>query len=166
MKVACNASPLIWLSHVGHLALLQELFEVVFIPSEVRAETVERAMGYPNAETVRAGCEAGWMVVVPPNDADRVTVLRAQLHAGEAETLVMADEQGVDAVLVDDLRARNYAMVIGLRVIGTAGILLLAHDQGMSVDVKSTLDEMRSRGFRLADSVYQAILQRTGDENT
>lgn len=166
MKVACNASPLIWLSHVGHFALLQELFEVVFIPPEVRTETVEGAMGYPNAETVRAGCEAGWMVVVPANDADRVTVLRAQLHAGEAETLVMADEQGVDAVLVDDLRARNYAMVMGLRVIGTAGILLLAHDQGMSVDVKSTLDEMRSRGFRLADSVYQAILQRIGDEDT
>jgi predicted nucleic acid-binding protein len=57
-------------------------------------------------------------------------------------------------------------MVMGLRVIGTAGILLLAYDQGMSVDVKSTLDEMRSRGFRLADSVYQAILQQIGDEDT
>ena len=166
MKVACNASPLIWLSHTGRFALLHELFEVVLIPPEVRAETVERAMGYPNAETVRAACGAGWMVVVPPNDAERVTVLRAQLHAGEAETLVMAAEQGVDAVLVDDLRARNFAMVMGLRVIGTAGILLLAHAQGMRVDVKSTLDEMRRRGFRLAESVYQAILQRISDEDT
>jgi hypothetical protein len=152
------------LSHTGHFALLQELFEVVFIPPEVRAETVERAMGYPNAETVRVGCEAGWIMVVPPNDRDRVRVLRAQLHAGEAEALVMADEQGVDAVLVDDLRARHYATVMGLRVIGTAGILLLAHDQGMSVDVKSILDEMRGRGFRLSESVYQAILQRISDE--
>ena len=166
MKVACNASPLIWLSHMGHFALLNELFESVLIPPEVRAETLERAMGYPNAETVRTACEAGWMVVIPPTDADRVTVLRAQLHAGEAETLVLADEQGVDAVLVDDLRARNFAMTMGLRVIGTAGILLLAHDQGISVEVKSTLDEMRSRGFRLADSVYQAILQRIGEEDT
>ena len=67
------------------------------MPPEVRAETVERAMGYPNAETVRAACEAGWMVVVPPTDTSRVTLLRAQLHAGEAEMLVMAEEQGVDA---------------------------------------------------------------------
>jgi predicted nucleic acid-binding protein len=154
------------LSQTGHFALLHALFEVVLIPPEVRAETVERAMGYPNAETVRAACEAGWMVVVPPNDTERVTVLRAQLHAGEAETLVMADEQRVDAVLVDDLRARNFAMVMGLRVIGTAGMILLAHDQGMSVDVKSTLDEMRRRGFRLAESVYQAIVQRISDEDT
>lgn len=166
MKAACNASPLIWLSHTGHFALLHELFESVLIPPEVRAETVERARGYPNAETVRTACEAGWMVVVPPNDTDRVTVLRAQLHAGEAETIVMANEQRVDAVLVADLRARNFAMTMGLRVIGTAGVLLLAHDQGISVEVKSTLDAMRSRGFRLADSVYQAILQRIGDEDT
>ena len=97
------------------------------MPPEVRAETVERAMGDPNAETVRAACEAGWMVVVSPTDTSRVTLLRAQLHAGEAEMLVMAEEQGVDAVLVDDLRARNLATVMGLRVIGTAGIILLAH---------------------------------------
>lgn len=127
MRVACNSSPLIWLSHTGHFSLLQALFEVVLIPPEVRSETVERAMGYPNAETVRAACEAGWMVVVPPTDTSRVSLLRA----------------------------RNLATVMGLRVIGTAGILLLAHARGMKVDVKSALDEMRRRGFRLADTVYQ-----------
>jgi len=164
VRVACNASPLIWLSHTGHFSLLQALFEVVLIPPEVRAETVERAMGYPNAEMVRAACEAGSMVVVPPTDEARVRLLRAQLHAGEAEMLVMAEEQGVDAVLVDDLRARHLATVMGLHVIGTAGILLLAHARGVRVDVKSALDEMRRRGFRLADAVYQAILQRIGDE--
>ena len=92
MRVACNASPLIWLSHTGHFSLLQALFEVVLIPPEVWAETVERAMGYPNAEMVRAACETGWMVVVPPTDEARVTLLRTQLHAGEAEMLVMAEE--------------------------------------------------------------------------
>jgi predicted nucleic acid-binding protein len=78
--------------------------------------------------------------------------------------LVMADEQGVEAVLVDDLRARRLATVMGLRVIGTAGVLLLAHARGLRVDVELALDEMRRRGFRLSDSVYQAILQRLRDE--
>ena len=164
MRVACNASPLIWLSQTGHFALLHDLFETVFIPPEVQAETVERAVGYPSAQAVRAACEAGWLVIVPPADADRVTLLRSELHTGEAEMMVMADEQGVEAVLVDDLRARNLATVMGLRVIGTAGILLLAHARGLRVDVQLTLDEMRRRGFRLADSVYQAILQRLRDE--
>jgi len=112
VRVACNASPLIWLSHTGHFSLLQALFEVVLIPPEVRAETVERAMGYPNAETVRAACEAGWMVVVPPTDEARVTFLQAQLHAGEAEVLVMAEEQGVD----DEMRRRHAGT--GMRLMG------------------------------------------------
>jgi predicted nucleic acid-binding protein len=104
------------------------------------------------------------MVVVPPADTERVTLLRSELHAGEAEMLVMADEQGVEAVLVDNLRARHLATVMGLRVIGTAGVLLLAHARGLRVDVELALDEMRRRGFRLSDSVYQAILQRLRDE--
>lgn len=32
------------------------------------------------------------------------------------------------------------------------------------MDVKATLDKTRSRVFRLANSTYQAILQRLGDE--
>ncbi len=54
---------------------------------------------------------------------------------------------------------------MGLRVIGTAGILLLAYERGISVDVKTALDAMRSRGFRLAESVYQAIVERLGSED-
>lgn len=45
MRVACNASLLIWLSHTGHFSLLQELFEVVFIPPEVQVETVSVGSG-------------------------------------------------------------------------------------------------------------------------
>jgi hypothetical protein len=148
------------LSQTGHFALLQHLFEAVMITPEVWAETVGRAAGYPNAENVRAACEAGWMAVVAPHDANKVAVLQAHLHAGEAETLVMAYEQGVEAVLVDDLHARHFATAMGLRVMGTAGLLVFAYEKGLYVDVPATLDIMRSRGFRLADTVYQAIVQR------
>jgi len=49
---------------------------------------------------------------------------------------------------------------MGLRVIGTAGVLLLAHAKGITVDVKATLDHMCRLGFRLREQVYQDILQR------
>jgi predicted nucleic acid-binding protein len=91
---------------------------------------------------------------------EKIAVLRAQLHAGEAETLVMAGEQWVEAVLVDDLQARHFATAMGLRVIGTAGVLLLARAKGITVDVKATLDHMRRLGFRLREQVYQDILKR------
>jgi len=103
---------------------------------------------------------AEWLQVITPTDTEKVAVLRAQLHAGEAETLVMAGEQRVDAVLVDDLQARHFASAMGLKIIGTAGVLLLAHAKGIAVDVKATLDHMRRIGFRLRERVYQDILKR------
>ena len=68
--------------------------------------------------------------------------------------------------MVDDLRARQVAMAMGLRVLGTAGLLLFAHAQGLPVDVRATLDEMRGRGFRLAEAVYQEIVQRLEEADT
>ena len=160
MRVASNSSPIIWLSQTGHFDLLREVFGTILITPEVWAETVDRAAGYPNATNVMVATAAQWLQVMTPTDLEKIAVLRAQLHAGEAETLVMAGEQRVDAVLVDDLQARHFATAMGLRVIGTAGILLLAHAKGITVDVKVTLDYMRRLGFRLREQVYQDILKR------
>jgi predicted nucleic acid-binding protein len=162
--VASNSSPLIWLSQTGHFDLLKEVFGTVAITPEVRAETVDRAAGYPNAANVTAAIGAGWMKVIAPVDTGKVAVLKAQLHAGEAETLVMGQEQKVDVVLVDDLQARHFATAMGLKIVGTAGILLLACDRGIKLDVKTVLDSMRGSGFRLGESVYQDILKRVGQE--
>lgn len=166
MIVASNSSPLIWLSQTGHFALLREVFGTVAITPEVWTETVHRAAGYPNAANVMAAGAAGWITVIAPTDTGKVAVLQAQLHTGEAETLVMAQEQGVDAVLVDDLQARNFATAMGLKVIGTAGLLLLAHEKGIKLDVKAALDNMRGLGFRLREDVYQDILKRVSQETT
>lgn len=166
MKVASNSSPIIWLSQMGYFDLLREVFGTVIITPEVWAETVDRAAGYPNAANVMAAKAEGWMTVMTPTDTEKVAVLKAQLHVGEAETLVIGQEQSVDAVLIDDLKARNFATAMGLKVIGTAGILLLAHNKGIPLDVKAALDKMRSLGFRLKEHVYQDILKRVGQGTT
>jgi predicted nucleic acid-binding protein len=160
VRVASNSSPIIWLSHTEHFDLLREVFGTILITPEVWAETVDRAAGYPNATNVMVATAAQWLQVITPTDLEKIAVLRAQLHAGEAETLVMAGEQRVDAVLVDDLQAHHFASAMGLKIIGTAGVLLLAHAKGIAVDVKATLDHMRRIGFRLREQVYQDILKR------
>jgi uncharacterized protein len=160
VRVASNSSPIIWLSQTGHFDLVREVFGTILITPEVWAKTVDRAAGYPNATNVTVARAAEWLQVITPTDREKIAVLRAQLHAGEAETLVMAAEQRVDAVLVDDLQARHFATAMGLKIIGTAGVLLLAHAKGIAVDVKATLDHMRRLGSGLREQVYQAILQR------
>ena len=92
MTVTTDATPLIWLSQTGHFDLLGIVFNKVAISPEVRLETVDRALDYPNAANVKAAVAAGWMSVIAPADNNRVATLKVQLHAGEAETLVMAQE--------------------------------------------------------------------------
>src|SRR5262245_19669775 len=100
--VACDAGPIIWLSRIGKFELLLTLFREVAIAPEVYAETVTRSGDAPNAALVQAACRNGWMRVIAPQDAVRIAELRAHLHGGEAETLVLAHEQAVEAVPVDD----------------------------------------------------------------
>jgi len=159
MNAVSDASPIIWLSQVMRCGLLRDLFTSIIIAPEVHVETVLRASGYPSEANVRAAIEAGWMRIVAPADMAKVRAFRAHLHMGEAQTLVLAQEQGVVA-LVDDLEARNFAKAMGLQILGTAGILLLAKRYGLRIDVKGTLDEMRALGFRLSEAVYDEITRQ------
>ena len=49
--------------------------------------------------------------------------------AGELEAMVLAQEIQADYVVMDDQLARRKAQNKGLKVIGTIGVLLLAHQQ-------------------------------------
>jgi uncharacterized protein len=161
MRVVCNSGPIIWLSRIDRFSLLRDLFGEVVIPPAAYAETVLRAEGYPNAVNVQAAIDAGWIMVTPALESGGVARLQARLDSGEAETLVVALELEADVVLIDDRRGRRVAAELGLTPMGTAGVLLLAHDRGVAVDVKATIDEMRSLGFRLSNQAYQEIIHRT-----
>ena len=55
MKVVSNAGPLIALGKLGRLGLLNQLYDVVLIPSEVYQEVVVNGLrlGAPDADAVQ-----------------------------------------------------------------------------------------------------------------
>ena len=59
----------------------------------------------------------------------------------------MALEEGADLIILDDKDARKIARRLGLNVIGTAGILVLAKKKGIIEKVKPILEEMKNKGF-------------------
>jgi predicted nucleic acid-binding protein len=158
MTGIADSGPLIWLSQIGRFDLLRQLFDTVIIAPAVYAETVTQAAGYPNAEYVQAAVAAEWMRVQAPCNDQLVLRLLETLHLGEAETLAIALENPMEEVLVDDLQARRTASKLGLRIVGTAGLLVIAQEQGLISEVKPHLDQLRSLGFRLSERVYQQIL--------
>jgi predicted nucleic acid-binding protein len=80
------------------------------------------------------------------------------LHAGEVETIMLADEIKADLVIIDDSLARKYALQAGLVVTGTMGILMKAKKASLVEAIKPLLDKMIDNGVYINKRLYNDIL--------
>ena len=115
MKIVTNTSPIIFLHKLNSLHLLEKLFESVLVSGGVVRELGDELPDFMQIVTLSARGEAF------------VSGALGRLHRGELEALFLAQETRANFVALDDLLAREKAKELGLRVIGTLGILLLAH---------------------------------------
>lgn len=64
---------------------------------------------------------------------------------------------------INDLKARGIAQAMGVKVIGTLGIIRLAKDNGLLKEIKPLLDELRKIGAYISDELYKRILIDVGE---
>ncbi|MBN1850808.1 MAG: DUF3368 domain-containing protein [Deltaproteobacteria bacterium] len=70
-------------------------------------------------------------------------------------------ENGVDLVLIDERKARKVARKIyGIRVVGSARILVEAKHRGLVSNVRGPLEEMRSAGYWIHQDIMKIALQQ------
>lgn len=160
MIVIANATPLIGLARINHLWLLQELFEEIVVPQAVYAEVAGVESELTGAAELRT---ALWLRRQALADRSNVDYLRADLDPGEAEVLVLAHELNADLVLLDETKARLAAEMLGLRFIGTIGVLLLAKRKGNVVALQPLLDHLRAERFYIGTKLYEMTLQSVGE---
>lgn len=82
---------------------------------------------------------------------------------GEAASIILAVEEDAGLIILDDKDARKIAEKLGLKVMGTAGIFLLAKKKGIIEEIKPILEEMRTSGFYLSDSIIKIVLREAGE---
>jgi predicted nucleic acid-binding protein len=107
--------------------------------------------------------QAAWINTIPVQDRVAVEVLRNELDDGESETIVLARELGASLILIDEKLARRKTAQMGLKTIGTLGILVMAKTSGLTPTVRSHLDALKSSSFRMTRKLYDEILQRAGE---
>ncbi len=146
-----NSTCLIGLERIGQLDLLPQVFSAVFAPPTVAAE-------------VRS--PLSWLTVQAVQNLAVVATLRTQMDAGEAEAIALAMELGDVILILDDKKARRVAQQIGLRVIGTVGMLLRAKRQGVIGEIKPLLTALIQADFRIADAIIREALRLSGEENS
>ena len=155
MRIICNASPLIFLSKIGRLDLLSDLFTEVLVPVGAWDEATRK----PDAatENLKALKASGKITVFAVNNRLAVSAMIGRLHRGEVEVIVGAGEQKVSGVILDDGYARSKAKQLGLSVTGTLGVLVAGHHQGVVPDLNSDIDSLLKIGLRVSGSIIEQI---------
>jgi predicted nucleic acid-binding protein len=130
VAVVADASGLILLSKIRRLHLLRDLYGKVLIGPVVKHEVVDRGreISARGVEFVEQAIHDGWVRVAgtAPSPRVKAAVDSSRLDPGEKEAIALAARRNT-VLIADDKEARYFADALGLRYIGTAGILLFAY---------------------------------------
>jgi len=161
MIVVSNTSPVINLSAIGQLELLEKLFQQIIIPTAVYQEIAVDGTGQPGAIEV---CTLPWVKSNKVNNSTLVKALQGELDSGEAEAIALAIENKADLLLLDERIGREVALRFGLQFIGVLGILILAKEKGYLLRVKPVVNELIVKaGFWISPALYDYVLNTAGE---
>ena len=87
-----------------------------------------------------------------------------ELDDGEREAITLALSIDVERILLDEREARLVAHQLGLQVVGTLGILLLAKNQQIIQQVRPLLDAMIDLAqYWVSATLYEQVLKQAGE---
>lgn len=160
MTVICNATPLINFAAINRLDILKEVFGQVIIPQAVYDETT--VSGFLWSQFILQAVASEWLQVRTVSNIDPIISL--ELDDGEREAIALALETGVNKILLDERDARKVAQSIGLRLIGTLGILLLAKEKHIIPEIKPLLHGMIDVAqYWVNVKLYEQVLKQAGE---
>ena len=156
-RIISNASPLIFLSKIGRIGLLNDLFDEVFVPEGAWNEAIHKPDDV--TDNLRVLKSAGKFNVFAVKNTIAVSAMIGRLHRGESEVIVGSGELDIPDVILDDGYARSKAKQMGLRVTGTLGILIAGHQNGLVNDIVAEIVALRKIGFRISDVIVEQIMK-------
>lgn len=153
MIVVSDTGPLNYLSLIGHLDVLPQLYGRVVVPRAV-ADELSRPSS-PESIRTQLRNPPAWLQIVDAaiSDSDLQT-----LGDGEQQAITLAQKLRADLLLCDDKDAREAALRRNLRVTGTLGVLQDAARAGL-VNLAAALTTLQQTNFRASKPLIERILK-------
>ena len=151
LEAAVDSTCLIGLERIQQLDLLPKLFTHVYAPSVVLAEL---------------GHSVEWLIVREVSNDSLLRALSTQLGAGESAVIALATEIQNAVAILDDKKARRVAREMGLRMMGTVGLLVKAKREGVFSQLTPLLQDLDRVGFRLSAELHREALRLAGEEGS
>ena len=112
-----NTSPIFNLACINRLNLLHDQFADVWIPQAVEEELRNVSEGAIR-KTIEQASQTGWLKTRTASNASLISLLRVDLHQGEAEAIALALEVKANRLLIDERDGRTWARQLGLALTG------------------------------------------------
>lgn len=159
-RVIINSSPLITLFGSKQQYILPKLFDEIIVPEAVWQEIVE---GGHQDLAAKAIPNTPWLL---RKSQESISPLVMSWDLGKGETAVIgyANSYPDYHVILDDAAARRCAKALGIKSIGTLGVVLIAKQRGIISSVKPVLIALQDAGLWLGQDIISMVLQQAGEQ--
>lgn len=188
-NVVSDASPLIYLSKIGKVEIMKELFKTISIPEKVAEEVTEpvpnkrfRAATAWQRIRLRECIRQGWLNVVATSQIhpDAFQGIPDNLDAGEKEAIALARSLRAMLMIVDENRTINFLENndfpplssdinrYGVRILNTLGVIHLARKLGVVPSMRDIVKELivvNRMGFKQAVVLQYLRMHGEWDDN-
>ncbi len=158
MIVVSDTTPIISLIKINRLDILKRMFGEVHIPEAVFEELTSNVLFKEEIQTV---VECEYIKKMSVDNAKSVDLLRrsTNLDVGESEAIVLADSLKNSILLIDEAKGRKIAKTMGLNIMGTIGILLVAYEDGLldKGSIEECIEVIRNSKLRISESLLDLL---------
>jgi predicted nucleic acid-binding protein len=160
-NVVVNTTPLIALSYLGRLDLLKTLYGKIVIP-----DAVYRELSVKEDSVCKRFVDESldWICIKKIKNEMARAMYKTQLHEGEVEVMILAQEINADVVVIDDANAKKHAKYLGLPVTGTLGVLIKAKREGYLSEIKPLLQQLLENNIYISDKIIDLCLKQVGEK--
>jgi predicted nucleic acid-binding protein len=156
MKIVSNTSPIIFLAKLEIFDLIKKKFKKVLLPEEVYSELINNKNYIKNIQYI-----ISFRNLFEIKKVKKLNEYNLDLHKGEKEALVLAIQENAELILLDDFKARTFAKIHNLKVMGTLGVILsfLKSEIIDFHDFEKLLQNLISHNFRIDIKLYNYVLK-------
>jgi uncharacterized protein len=154
-----NASPVILLAKAGLMERVSLLPATFVVPEPVVAEIA----GARHDDAAARWLNGAGRQFVRPAVAEAPALAGSEIGSGERAVISWAVVHAGFIAVLDDREARIIAQRLGIRVLGTVGVVLRLKLAGQISDVKPHLVKIREAGGFVSDALFRDVLRRAGE---
>ncbi len=161
MIVISDTTPLITLMKIGHLDLLKKIFGEIQIPEAVYVELTSNPKFQSESNQIK---KCPFIHVKKTSDNRAVNLLRRAtgLDIGESEAIILSDDTHADLLLIDEAKGRQVAEQMGIKIMGTIGLLLASFESEYisKAEIVEIVEYLRNSSRHISERYLNLLLER------